>query len=99
MTMPSCDVCRGACCEIFATRVRRAIVSDVEHEWSKVRSIAELEGERLVYLCICPQLTSDGRCGIQETKPVACRTFPVGCGECLDAIRLRRPEYAKELGL
>ena len=77
---PTCRDCRGACCKwlLVATEYPPA-----------VEFLAETRGKRVqggvLVRSRCRHLTDDGLCSIQDTKPMACRVFAVGCRLCIEA--------------
>lgn len=87
-----CQQCRGACCEVL----RVETPTKHHQDWLGGRTVAAGSGFVLVP-CVCAHLT-DGRCGIEATKPTFCATMEVGGADCKTAVRLLRPELAKEWG-
>ena len=77
---PTCKACRGACCRwlLYPTRDEGTIAFLVA-----TRGIRTLDG--VLVRSKCRHLTDDGLCSIQETKPMACRVFQVGCRLCVEA--------------
>jgi len=43
---------------------------------------------------VCPQLTEDNKCRMQENKPLACRAWSVGGKGCLMCRKLANVENA-----
>jgi Fe-S-cluster containining protein len=84
-----CKVCRGACCEIFELGPLELRLSDRDHRyWLELHTL-EIEPV-LIFECKCQKLTSDGRCGIYESRPKMCADFPPGCPSCLKVVKERR---------
>jgi Fe-S-cluster containining protein len=89
---PACDACKGACCSTFTLPAPMG-----DHEalaWIELRG--RRDGRVIRFDLPCRHLEG-GMCGIQETKPLACRVYPVGGPECLAAIRAQRPQQAAQL--
>lgn len=94
---PKCEECRGACCESFCLPAK-AVPTDAQR-WLALHGTLVEGGTRVEFEARCTKLTAGGRCSIYETRPVTCAIYAVGGEACLETIRRRRPEYAKELGL
>ena len=89
--MTPCDVCKGACCETLVLPVELGLMSNQDRRFFRLRGDFEPGGLRVD--AACRQLV-DGRCGVYETRPEACRTYEVGSSACRAAVRARRPEIA-----
>jgi Fe-S-cluster containining protein len=88
----TCDVCRGACCEVLVQTCRQSTSHPDHYEFLRARSIAYLSHERVVLPSPCPLLSKSGRCMVYATRPEACRDFPLGGAACLEIIGLLRPQ-------
>jgi len=89
---PACSACKGACCETLVLPMPR----DPEAaQWITLRG--RKEGATVRLTVTCNELTKDGKCGIHEYKPHACRVYDVGSPACIAAIRAQRPKEAAQL--
>ena len=89
MNPAACRVCKGACCEEFFIEARDIPTSIGAPEWFRARGAAQADGS-LLFECRCPHLRPSGKCGIYDTRPMACAVSPVGAPECLGSIARRR---------
>ena len=85
-----CDVCRGACCESFSLPVEalRGVPNPDAMRWVELH--ATKPAGDLRFECRCTALTTEGRCGIYETRPNVCRIFTPGGLDCLETVLARR---------
>lgn len=58
--------------------------------WLELHATVENFGPKLTFECRCTKLTSEGRCGIWEDRPMVCELFIAGGKQCVDTVRLRR---------
>ena len=85
---PACAICKGSCCEYMQIKYADA----ASQEWCDLHGTPDKHGTILELPC--KQLQRDGRCGIYESRPIACVVYMVGSEHCKSAVRLRRPEKA-----
>lgn len=90
--MTPCDLCRGACCETLVLPVELGLMSQQDKRFFRLRGDFEPGGLRVD--APCRQLTDEGRCGIYQSRPDACRTYEVGSPACRAAVRARRGDLA-----
>ena len=73
-----CDDCGGSCCK--AAWIDNPILDRLFPEY--VAECLAVRGRG-----VCPHLTPEGRCGIYETRPFACRIYEAGSEPCLKVRR------------
>ncbi len=78
----ACELCKGACCKLISFPASNNV--HLNDYFTKRGQKTEL-GFSLE--CTCPHLT-DGKCGIQENKPLICQTYEVGSAACRNAVKL-----------
>lgn len=93
-----CALCKGACCEDVAVGLEGLPPDKLEFLRIRgtAREVTTPDGRVVTALLIphrCQHLTSDGRCGIYETRPQICRDLAMGGGACRSIIRRRRPGW------
>jgi Fe-S-cluster containining protein len=95
----SCDECKGACCEYFVLKTRDVRLPDSDsRRWLELHAEVDDASTEMTFDCRCTKLTTDGRCGIYETRPLTCRLFVPGSQDCLDAVRRQRtPEQYERI--
>ena len=88
--------CQFMCCKITRTVPLGTSDEDIIKLHGEFEYKVDLEGKTTVIMGNCPHLTEDNLCGIEETKPAACKDFPkkpgrlfqlckdTGCGETID---------------
>ena len=89
----TCDEFRGACCEELTTPSRwQCLAVPWVREWLLARGLspATVAGDCRMVLR-CPQLTPEGRCAIEDSKPLVCRVLQEGGAACLEVNARRRP--------
>jgi len=91
---PACELCRGACCEIFGLDPRQWGWPDDVCRWLEFHGEPSPIGILIDKPC-CKLV--GGKCSIYETRPAMCAKWPVGCQACRDCIKLRRPEQEAEI--
>lgn len=89
--MSPCEMCQGACCKSIAFP---SSWFGAEMDWVKLHG--SLEGDRVRFNQPCSKLC-DGKCTIYETRPEACKAYPVGSESCLRAVKLFAPEREQEI--
>ena len=98
---PSCEECRGACCEEVTLKDEDLNLTGDERTWLRLHGTWSGPGwpitEATILECRCRALGDDGRCKVYLERPRVCRDFGLGSEECLEKIRRRRPRYWKEL--
>jgi hypothetical protein len=82
-----CDQCRGACCETWAQTCQTKEL----RELADGRTLATV-GLVAFLACRCRHLTTDGLCGVYESRPLLCRQLVPGSQDCLLVMRALRPE-------
>ena len=88
---PACELCKGACCEGMAIDpALLGLPADVLRWWRLHGQGSKLGGG--TYLpCKC-NLLVDGKCTNYDGRPQLCREWNVGCRECRQTVRERRPK-------
>ena len=81
-----CDVCQGACCEVFSVNFNGLNEDTVK--WLGYHGQAQ--GAVIAFNCRCDKLTNRGKCAIYSERPKVCQDFPVGSPACLNVVRERR---------
>jgi Fe-S-cluster containining protein len=87
-----CELCRGICCECLITPWR--LIKN--WNWWELHAVGKVH-EGFVVAVRCRNLTTEGRCSDYENRPVNCREFEPGSPDCLELIRLRRPEIVEKV--
>lgn len=85
-----CAVCRGACCETFTAEIYMHPPMADAQRWLELHATVENFGTKLTFECRCTKLTSEGRCGIWDDRPMVCELFIAGGRQCLDTVKARR---------
>ena len=75
-----CNACsdRGQCCTYVELPRSRILTSD-EKRWVELHGIRLVQKGEAVWAYVptaCSQLQEDNTCGIYETRPDVCRTWP-----------------------
>jgi Fe-S-cluster containining protein len=85
-----CDICKGACCEIFSVNFNG--VAEDTLRWIRFHGIdmGEVPSGMVAFNCRCSKLNNHGKCSIYDSRPEICRKFPVGSPACLKAVHERR---------
>jgi Fe-S-cluster containining protein len=84
------------CCKVL--RVETPTPDHVR--WLEGRAVETSADETGAYAfvpCVCRHLTGDGKCGIQDSKPVFCALAPVGGEMCRQVLRKFRPDLLARL--
>jgi Fe-S-cluster containining protein len=91
----NCIRCRGACCELIHVDASHCGFPKVAVEQFEMRG-THIKGMIYAMVAPCPKMTSEGLCGVQDEKPLACAIMPVGGEDCFSSVKLRRTpeEYA-----
>lgn len=74
--MKKCIQC-GACCKFVLFPSSKDFEADGAKDWLAIRGI-KAEGGLLKVNMVCPKLTDDDKCAIQENKPKVCSDFEPG---------------------
>lgn len=76
-----CEKCGGACCQYLMFQS-----FGMPPEFDELMlTRGDRIGEKIMIPARCKHLLDGGKCGIYESRPTACRIFPVGGPECLIA--------------
>ena len=79
--MTACELCKGSCCKSIAFPLSWFKSSDMA--WVALHGDVEPDRVRINQSC---SMFKDGKCTIYETRPKACRDYPVGCDSCLKVV-------------
>ena len=83
-----CSECRGACCESFQIEIPFSPNDPDSKRWIKLHGVEH--GNKISFEAKCLELTSDGKCGIWEDRPMICELFIAGGPHCLATVKSRR---------
>lgn len=80
----------------MSSTLHDGIPTDMSLPWLPLWREQSSDTNEYVWRLWCPELTSDGRCGIYETRPYACRHYKPGTDRlCVMHGLIEEPVYAK----
>jgi len=81
----NCENCNGACCRWWGVEFETGNRAKMEYYGKRGCKIGNIGNGMSVAVTrfVCQYLTKDNKCGIQEHKPLACKTAKVGNKLCL----------------